>query len=545
VGRDGRFVFRELRPGTYALVASRNGFFGGGAGQRTPTGPQRPVELADGDRVTDVALRLWRYAAISGRVTDEYGEPVVDLRVGLLERALDNGQFRLQERGMTRTDDRGMYRFGKVTPGHYVVTGRQDPDSFLEAIAGSMLSDMSALAGLVSKLMASGITAPQIDFRARVIPTTFAPSAALAADATTIVIGPGEDRTAVDMRVARIPTYRVAGAVSAAETPPNLSIQLISPAQMNQPAGITLGDIGGGRGGRFDILGVPPGDYVLTAIAVPRPQPAMRGGGAGQPVPGQPLPPGRAGGGRSGFQPAPDAPTWWASQPITITDRDEVGISLVLREGVRISGRIQFDGTATPPAPERFAVFAAAVENPAISRTNTPSAFLPDGTFRTVGLPAGRYVIRLSGTDSPWRLHSVRLGGRDLTEVPIEIEGDAIGDVVVTLTNRPPASLTGIVRTARSEPDPDAVVVIFPVDRQLWVNLGPTSMRAKSSRVSATGAYSIPGLPEGEYFVLAGNEEMLADWLQPTVLEALSARATRVTISESERKTQDLTRRDR
>jgi hypothetical protein len=185
------------------------------------------------------------------------------------------------------------------------------------------------------------------------------------------------------------------------------------------------------------------------------------------------------------------------------------------------------------------------VDSLSSSRTNAPTGISADGTFRTIGLPPGRYVIRLGATTAPWRLRSVRLGGRDVTELPIEMEGDDVADVVVTLTDRPPASLTGTVRRPGGEADADAVVLLFPADRQLWTNLGPTSLRTKSARVGPGGAYSIPGLPDGDYFVLAGNEDLLAEWLQPKMLEALSGRATRVVIGEAERKTQDLTRRDR
>ncbi len=284
VGRDGRFVFRDLTQASYALVAARTGYFGGGAGQRAPTGPRRPVELGDGERVGDVLLRLWRYGVIGGRVIDDTGEPAVALRVGLLERLLDNGQWRLQERQSTRTDDRGQYRFGKVTPGHYVVSVRQDPDSFMESVMTAMAADISALTGLLSKLMmAGGPPDVQFDFRARVIPMTFAPSAAVAADAAPVAIGPGDDRSQIDVRVASVPTYRVAGSIAGPETtPPNLSIQLISPSLMDQPVGINLAE--GRGGGRFDIAGVPPGQYTLRAIAPPRPTPtgATRGGGPGQ-----------------------------------------------------------------------------------------------------------------------------------------------------------------------------------------------------------------------------------------------------------------------
>jgi hypothetical protein len=288
-----------------------------------------------------------------------------------------------------------------------------------------------------------------------------------------------------------------------------------------------------GRGGGFDFVGVPPGQYILRAVGVP-PSPA-RGAGLGR----------GASGGAPRFSAAPDGPTWWAAQPIAVVDQDQIGLTIVLQAGARLSGRVQFQGTAPPPAAERFALFVAAVDNLNASRTNSPTAVSSAGTFRTVGLPPGRYLLRLAGTVSPWRLKSVVADGRDVTEVPIELETGGIDDVLVTLTDAPFAALTGVVRTARGEPDPSSVVFVFPADRRLWVNLGPTALRFRTAPGSSTGAYSLGALPDGDYLVAAGPEALADEWLHSSVLETLALRATRVQIAEGERRTLDLVRSDR
>ena len=537
VGSDGRFVFMNLPPGTYSPTATRTGYIDGGAGQRTPSGPRRPVDLGDVERTADIVLPLWRPAVVTGRIIDEHGEPAVALRVALLHRVLENGEWRLRERYSTRSDDRGMYRFSKIEPSQYVVIAKQDPEAFMESAMTALASDMSALMSMATQLMGSG-REPQLDFRARIVPTTFAPGVLSANGAEAIAIAPGEERTGVDVRVAALPTYRISGTLTGPEaSPQNVSIQLTSAGLIDLQAGISLG-----RGGSsFDFAGVPPGEYVLRMIAVPRAAQAEGGGRRGTPIPGGVATSGR-GTAAPAYPPAPAASTWWAERTIVITDHDELGVSLPMKEGLRLSGRLQFDGSAAPPAFDRFAIFVASVDTLNGSRTNAPSGVAADGTFRTVGLSPGPYQLRLSGTVSPWRLKSVRADGRDVTDIPIDVQDADIPDIVITLTDRRPGTLSGTVRTGSGQPDGDATVVVFPADRQFWTNLGPTSQRFKSVPVSSGGAYTVANLPDGEYFVLADRDEALTHWLQVKVLEALALRATRVQVNEGERKTQDLTR---
>ena len=532
VGSDGRFVFRDLPAGSFSLPVSKNGYLDSGAGRTSPTGMTRPIELRDGDRIGDVVLQLWRHAVLSGSAVDERGEPIVGLRVALLQRTVVNGQLGLEERQDTNTDDRGWYRFTKVAPGRYVVAARQDPEGFMQSAVMAMSADFTAIRSIMASAFAGGAQIPEVDFRARVTPMVFAPGVTTADEAATIALASGDERSGIVIRTARVPTYRVAGTIAGPEgLPPNLQVRLTAPSLLNLPAGVNVGEAGRGGSGRFDFVAVPPGRYVLSAVAIPR-------GGGGR---------GGRGGGRGGETtlPAPTASTWWATQQITIADRDEVGLALGLREGVRISGRLQFEGTTPAPSAERFTVMAASLDGAAGFQTNVPSAANADGTFRTVGLPPGRYAVGLSSTTAPWRLRSVRTGGRDITDVPLDVDANEIADVVIAVTDQPPASLSGTVRRLRGDGDPTAVVFIFPLDRDLWSHVGPTARRFRTVRATDGGRYSLSGLPEGDYYIIAAHEDRLTDWLHPQVLETLASTAARVQLRDSEQRTLDLTRNDR
>jgi hypothetical protein len=521
VGADGRFVFRDLPPGSFSLPVMKNGYLDGAAGRTSPAGSGRPVELRDGERLGDVVVRIWRHAVLAGTVVDERGEPAVAANVVLFQRAIVNGEWGLQERNSTRSDDRGAYRFSKVAPGRYLIAVQQDMDSFMESAMLAMAADLPAIMNVVAGALAGGMQLPDVDFRARMIPLVFAPGVATADEAATIVVGSGDERSGLNIRAARVPTYRIAGTIGGPEPlPQNLTVQLVAPSQVsNRQVGVNVG----GRGGRFDFAAVPPGQYELRAVSVPRAQGQGRGG--------KPQPP------------APDTPTWWAIHRITISDQDELGLTLLLRQGIRVSGRLQFEGTTPAPPTEQFSIFAASGDGGLGARANAPASVGPDGSFKTVGLPPGRYALRLAGTIAPWRLKAVRAGGRDVTDLPLDVEVDDIDEVVIALTDQPLATISGAVRPSGG--DTNAVVYVFPANRQLWAYLGPTALRFKTARATENGRYAVTGLPDGDYYVFAGREERLADWLQPDVLEQFAAVAARVQLREGEQRTLDVTRSDR
>ena len=77
----GRFVFSQLPAGRYTLTADKPAFVKTYYGSKRPgRGPATPIALADGQRVTDIAIRVLRGAVIEGTVIDESGVPLSSLR---------------------------------------------------------------------------------------------------------------------------------------------------------------------------------------------------------------------------------------------------------------------------------------------------------------------------------------------------------------------------------------------------------------------------------------------------------------------------------
>src|SRR3989442_4716996 len=73
----GRFVFQNIEPGSYRISAARNGYVRQEYGQRVPLGrPGSVLNVAVGQVLKDVAIRLTPTGTISGRITDNTGEPL-------------------------------------------------------------------------------------------------------------------------------------------------------------------------------------------------------------------------------------------------------------------------------------------------------------------------------------------------------------------------------------------------------------------------------------------------------------------------------------
>ena len=118
---QGRFAFRDLPKGRFNLTATKPGYVDGAYGRMRPAGPTLALDLAENEKVSNVAISLWKYGAVAGTVVDEQGEPLVNTSVRVLKRGIVGGQWRLTPGAQDSTDDRGVYRIGMLEPGEYVV----------------------------------------------------------------------------------------------------------------------------------------------------------------------------------------------------------------------------------------------------------------------------------------------------------------------------------------------------------------------------------------------------------------------------------------
>jgi hypothetical protein len=235
-----------------------------------------------------------------------------------------------------------------------------------------------------------------------------------------------------------------------------------------------------------------------------------------------------------------------------------------------MSGRVEFDGADRPTDEVLNQIFVTLDPVDGVANPRFLARVETDGTFRTASVQPGRYLLRVGNLSMPastalapgaapaapgagavagggipgqprvWRPKSATINGRDPLDQPIDLDIGDITSVLVTFTDKPQIVLSGGVRDAKGDPDPQAVVLAFPTDNRLWSDFSGASRRIKVTRTSRYGVYSIAGLAAGEYYIAVGTDDRFADMQAPGALDSYTKSATRVVLVDGQPKTLDL-----
>ena len=569
---DGRFLFRDLRKGTYSISASKPGYLQGSYGARRPGGGSATLDLEDGEHETELTVALWKWSAISGVVVDEAGEPLVGTEVRAYRRSAASGRLQFVMSGSAQTDDRGVYRIPNLLPGDYVVLVAAGlasvPMSVAETVRDALQGNDPGRLELSRAMFEAGITpmppgAPNSvqvgtslqtlrgatpppstgESRTFVYPTTFHPAARTLRDASVVSLRSGDDRTGVDLELKPVPASRVSGTVLGPDGPGSHIGLRLEPAGDEisvEPEAATLSD----ASGAFTFPAVPAGQYTLRASKIPRPNAPggnvtiIQTGNMMISTTGNP-------GAAPGPPPPPTDPTLWAAIPLAVGNAPLTGVNVPLQTGSRIRGRVEFDGTAERPDAsqlQRIMVVVEPVTQAVRGQIPPPARIEANGEFTTGGIPGGRHFVRAPAAPAGWYFRETGYEGLDLSNTPIELTGRDLAGVTIVFTDRP-TEISGSVRGSQGSADADATVLVFPADPETWQSPNPRRMR--SVRIDKTGTYKMVGLPPGDYYLAAVPDEASSDWQDSRVLSELARDAPRVSLDDGDRKTQDLRTRKR
>jgi hypothetical protein len=237
------------------------------------------------------------------------------------------------------------------------------------------------------------------------------------------------------------------------------------------------------------------------------------------------------------------APFLSASQSFTIGAGDISGIQLQLASLPNLDGQLTFDAATPPPAMTGFAVNLYPTTSTSYGPRTTGGALGTDGRFSLSGLSNTRAWIGVSvppgrsRLEPAWMVSSVKLGERDVTDLPLDFqEGQLYPAVTVTITDRI-SSLSGVVQRADGTPANDVFVVAVAADQNYWVW---SSRRIKSARPDANGKYVFPGLPAGVYRLAVTTDLESSDLQDRAFLEQIVAASAEVTVGAGEKKIFDL-----
>jgi hypothetical protein len=567
---QGRFVFHDLPAGSFSLTATAPGYVPGAFGQPRPNGPSHTLDLADGERKSDTKIRLWQYAVMSGTVIDETGDLAVGVAVRALRRSTVNGGARLSVAGSATTDDRGEFRIPSLVPGDYLLaipeTQVTMPVAAVQTLMDGVLSGRGAgMIDLVSSggplptpeglrvgdnlLQAAagqnGPVPPQVDGRIGAYLTQYYPVAPSPGQATVVTLRSGEEKAGLNLQLRVAPTATVTGKVTGPNGPvANAPVKLtpVAAADAGIESGFETASTLTRADGSFTLLAVPAGQYDARATKMPRPPiPAGAGAGAFATM--------LLGDGSTAPSAGQTQVPLYGQTTVTASGSDVTTVLVDMHPGAKLSGRIEFVGSATPPQPRQLqglAVSLTPLDGRAFGSTpgflgqaTIQAAADASGQFTTVGYPPGRYSVSVGGPAPPgWTLKSAVVNGKDVLTAPLELSTGDVGGAIVTYTDQV-GQITGTVRGIVA--NATATVIVFPVDYQAWIANGMSPRRTRQSTASAAGAYTAAGLLAGDYFVVAVDDNDVSDNQDPAMFDRLARVAARVALADGDKKTADLT----
>jgi len=498
--QDGRYEFRDIPGGRYTVSFTKAGFINLSYGQAKPDESPKPVVVADGQVVDGVNVTLPRGGVISGRVVDEFGEPVTDAQVMSLQRRFTQGQMMLMNNRSATTNDIGEFRLYGLMPGKYYV---------------SVNVRNSAFGG------PPGTTEVRLGYA-----PTYYPGTATAADAQPITVGLGETISGIEVGLTSTRLATISGSAIDSKggmvRRGNVSVNTRDSAFSPGLPGASIQD-----DGTFTIVGVPPGEYVL------------RGSGPAGPPPNFAASVGSPADPRAELQRMAAQMPETLSAAVTVAGSDVSGVLLVPLRKITVAGRFTFDlaaGASLRASMMNISVRAIGSDAFGIGNLAMTQPVKDDFTFE-VTAPASEIAIRPTVNHPAWVVKAVRVAGVDVTDIGVDLRNviNAL-DVEVELTNHP-NELSGLVSDDRGQPIANATVVIFPEDRRRW--LFETRL-IQNVRSDLQGRYRVRTLPPGRYLA-AAMEFNQANVQDPDVLEGLRTGATAVTLAEQESKTLNFT----
>jgi hypothetical protein len=526
----GRFVFANLKPGLdYTLTANAPGFFAGGFSRDSGPSDQRAsIPLKADEWVRDVRVTVWKPGAISGRIVDEAGEPVVGVYVRVIARMPIAGRDQLVAGPYGISDDRGFYRIAGLDAGRYLV----EVPSIQTAP-----SPTATPTGSVTYLGLNGrypwAPAPRADGRPRAYPITFFPGARGVTEATAVEVALAEERSGVDISLEPVPVFTVSGALQGPAE--GLTLRLM-PAGLealgsgSEAAGATVA-----ADGSFTFTGVPAGAYVIDVRRRVGEFVMLQAGSTRR------LPIAQSATSWAAFstavQSAPtglslletqygsnqNASSAQARLAIAVGTTDVSGLVVPLRAGGTMEGRIEFE-MANGAADAKPQYYQSSLSlDPASGQPDlgSPVAQLSPDAFRFDGLRSGEYFLRVRGIKG-WTLKSVAWNGDDYTNRPFDgAATNAFSGVVLTLTNRV-ATIAGTVK------EKAAAVILFPTDQVAWSNFGFNPALIRTTFTAPDGSYRFDALPAGDYYVIAVEPGRRQAWLEAGFFARMAPLASRV-----------------
>ena len=472
---DGHFNIKNVPAGRFRFFAVHTGFveqhYKAGV---DGTGPL--FSLTAGEKVNDVLFRLIAAAVITGRLSNEDGEPMEGVQVVAMRRPGEADDEDLPRRRKVEmepvreaeSDDRGQYRIFGLKPGEYFLKAE---DSFQQR-GGSVPVDESYWL----KLSLGSEYAP-----------VYYPGVAQVSQAQIVPLKAGEEAQA-DITMRRVKTVEITGRVIGGAGPAADSFIRL------EPADASISDFDRqdttDEKGNFRLRNVPEGTYYLLAYQRDE-----------------------------GTRVYEDR----ARQKVEVGGENIDGLTISLGGGITIQGRVKMDGTSSTALDRIQLTLMPADED---GELGGHTEVKKDGSFEFKSVHDGSYVLGVWRLENDAYIKSVRRGPDDVLEKGVQVEGTSSGRIEVTVSSDG-AKLDGSVS------DDDGPVIGARV-RVVPDPLTPYNrLRIHRTATDQTGRFSLTDIAPGKYKLIA--KPMIA-----SETGAYKAEPQALTFSENDHKTVEI-----
>ena len=465
----GEFEITGIPAGTYTLTATRAGYLTTQYGQRRRGEAGRPIVIAAGETIDTISMALQRGGVLAGRVFDDIGEGLANVRVEAVETRYIRGRRVPVAARIVSTNDIGEFRVSNLEAGAYQL--RAQSRELWDSDDGKATNVYAA---------------------------TFFPGVASSDQAQNLTVAAGQELGGLDIRLVPGRAARVTGVVQDASGAPVVGM-VVNLGDVTRGVGGALQGQGSGGSARTNERGefafdkLAPGEYMAY------------GGG----------------------------PNNTTNATVVLNAGETKHVVLTPARTPAVAGTVVADdGSRLPFAASRVTVtpLDADPEN-VFAPWAGPNAQSPrpDWTFRIVNMN-GQYLFRVSGLPDDWRLGAVLHGGRDIIDTPLPFaRGNPDVEGVQLVLTRKVGRLEGNVLDGNAAPTTDASVILFAEGRSAW---GIGSRFVRATRPGREGKFTIAGVPPGVYRVIAREFVADGQWEDPEFLQSLLRDATRVELKE-------------
>jgi hypothetical protein len=470
---EGKFRIENVEPGSYRMMAERQGFVRQEYGARQSLMMGTTIKVAPGQELKGLDFKLTPQAVITGRVVDEEGEPLARVQIQVMRQRYFRGRRQLMPQGGGMTIDTGEFRIADLGPGRYWLSA---------SYRGRMMMFGEAPARNTGDK-------PEEEYV-----TTYYPNAVDPQGARHIDVVAGQEIHGMDMRMQKARVYRIRGKVTAPAPLRNVRLALLPRDNVMFFRFMMGGGAMVREDGTFEIGGVQPGSYYVAVLP-------MQGG---QTPVGKVL--------------------------VDVTQQNVENVLLTLTNGVSLTGSIRVDGDVEQleQAQGKKLTFGSVRVQLTLMEGmpfGTPAASAKeDGTFVLENVSPDKYRIMAFGLPQGVWVKSIRAGDREVLDDGLDMGGGVPGPVLITL-GVGVGQISGMVQDVKQQPAAGSLVTLLPDPLKEERN-----DLYRMTTADQNGQFTMQGIPPGEYKLIAWEDVDPGAYMDPEFLKPHESRAQRITV---------------